>query len=230
MVDMADLKKRPNDSGEDALLVPTGTPLYESLSAKLIAFDRLLSTLGQGGYSGFVRVLGSGVNSILLFRNGNMIDCLWRDRDGLNLGDPALAKAQALIQAGDAVVDVVDLEPEMVDSLHHLASGTQTYPEMFASWVNMEGLVEFLKQRNFTGTISVRSNSGGGVLMLRHGELAGAFTTSSRELATDQGEVVALCDDPEARIEVRSGAGQQGGARHDEEAAESARSVAEVGS
>jgi len=154
MVDMADLKKRPNDSGEDALLVPTGTPLYESLSAKLIAFDRLLSTLGQGGYSGFVRVLGSGVNSILLFRNGNMIDCLWRDRDGLNLGDPALAKAQALIQAGDAVVDVVDLEPEMVDSLHHLASGTQTYPEMFASWVNMEGLVEFLKQRNFTGTIS----------------------------------------------------------------------------
>jgi len=66
--------------------------------------------------------------------------------------------------------------------------------------------------------------------MLRHGELAGAFTTSSRELATDQGEVVALCGDPEARIEVRSGAGQQGGARHDEEAAESARSVAEVGS
>ena len=232
MVDMADLKKRPNDSGEDALLVPTGTPLYESLSAKLIAFDRLLSTLSQGGYSGYVRVLGSGVNSILLFRNGKMIDCLWRDRDGVNQGDPARARAQALIDTGDAVVDVVDLEPEMVDSLHHLASGAPTYPEMYASWVNIEGLVAFLEKGNFTGTISVRSSAGGGVLMLRHGELAGAFTTHSRELATDQKEVVALCDDPEARIEVRSGAGQLNGTRHEPDAAdtEPARFVAEVGS
>jgi len=111
MVDMADLKKRPNDSGEDALLVPTGTPLYESLSAKLIAFDRLLSTLSQGGYSGYVRVLGSGVNSILLFRNGKMIDCLWRDRDGVNQGDPARARAQAFayFQAGDATFFHLDL-------------------------------------------------------------------------------------------------------------------------
>jgi hypothetical protein len=230
MVEMADLKKRPNDSGEDALLVPTGTPLYESLSAKLIAFDRLLSTLAQGGYSGFVRVLGSQVNSILLFRNGKMIDCLWRDRDGVNQGDPALARAQALIETGDAVIDVVNLEPEMVDSLHHLASGTQTYPDMFSSWVNMEGLIAFLKQHKFTGTISVRSKAGGGVLMLRHGELAGAFTTNSRELATDQGEVVALCEDPETRIEVRSGAGHLESARNEREAVEPARSVAEVGS
>lgn len=204
MAEMADLKKRPHDPGEDALLVPTGAPLYESLSARLIAFDRLTSTLGQGGYSGYVRVLGPGVNGILLFRNGKMIDCLWRDQGGLKQGEQAEAKARSLLDSGEAVVDIVDLQAELVDSLHHLASGATSYPEMYASWVNFEGLVAFLKERAFTGTVSIKSSSGGGVLMLRNGELDGAFTTSSRELSTDKAEVLALAADPEARIEVRS--------------------------
>jgi hypothetical protein len=204
MAEMADLKKRPDDSGEDALLVPTGAPLYESLNARLIAFDRLATTLGQGGYSGFVRVIGSGSNGILLFRNGKMIDCLWRERGKLTQGEQAEARARNVMESGEAVVDIVDLQAELVDSLHHLASGAASYPEMYASWVNLEGLVAFLKERSFTGTISVKSSSGGGVLMLRHGQLDGAFTTSSRELSQDEAGVVALAADPEARIEVRS--------------------------
>ena len=230
MAEMADLKKRPHDPGEDALLVPSGAPLYESLSARLIAFDRLASTLGQGGYSGFVRILGKGVNGILLFRNGKMIDCLWRDHDVLLQGEPAEARARNLMESGDAVVDVVDLQAELVDSLHHLASGAPTYPEMYASWVNFEGLVAFLKQQSFTGTISIKSSSGGGVLMLRHGELDGAFTTNSRELSPDEAEVVALAADPEARIEVRSAHPEPVAARPTEQAIEHQPVFSEVNS
>ena len=204
MAEMAELKKRPHDSGEDALLVPTGTPLYESLSARLIAYDRLLATLGRGGYSGYVRIVGAGVNGILLFRNGKLIDCLWRGRDQLRRNEEAEASARSLFESGEAVVDVVDLQAELVDSLHHLASGAATYPEMFASWVNLEGLVAFLKQRGFSGTVSVKAADGGGVLMIRQGELEGAFTTHSRELSTEETDVLKLAQDPEARIEVRS--------------------------
>jgi hypothetical protein len=220
MAEMADLKKRPHDPGEDALLVPTGAPLYDSLSARFIPFDRLTSTLGQGGYSGFVRILGPGANGILLFRSGKMIDCLWRDHGELTQGQAAEARARNLMESGEAVVDIVDLQAELVDSLHHLASGAATYPEMYASWVNFEGLVAFLKQQAFTGTISIKSSSGGGVLMLRHGELEGAFTTSSRELSTDEAEVLAVAADPEARIEVRSAHSEPVLQRRPEEAAE----------
>src|SRR5579859_6461677 len=204
MAEMAELKRRPHDSGEDALLVPTGAPLYESLSARFIAYDRLVTTLGRGGYSGYVRVLGPGVNGILLFRNGKMIDCLWRGRDQLRKNEEAEMSARSLLDSGEAVVDVVDLQAELVDSLHHLASGATTYPEMFASWVNLDGLLAFLKERSFSGTISVKAKDGGGVLMLRAGELDGAFTTHSRELSTEETDVLALAADPEARIEVRS--------------------------
>jgi hypothetical protein len=220
MAEMADLKKRPQDPGEDALLVPSGAPLYESLSARFIAFDRMISTLGQGGYSGYVRVLGPGVNGILLFRNGKMIDCLWRDRGELSQGEPAEARARSLMDSGEAVVDIVDLQAELVDSLHHLASGAASYPEMYASWVNFKGLVEFLKERAFTGTVSIKSSSGGGVLMLRHGELDGAFTTGSRELSADDAEVLELAADPEARIEVRTAHLQPVHARQPDEAVE----------
>src|SRR5438105_2433057 len=208
MVEMADLKKRPHDAGEDALLVPSGTPLYESLSARFIAFDRLMATLGQGGYSGFVRVLGPNVNAIMLFRNGKMIDCLWRESDQLAEGDQAVRNVEALVHAGEAVVDIVELQAEMVDSLHHLASGSPTYPELYASWVNLDGLVAFLKGRNFTGSLTVKAKAGGGVLMFRHGDLIGAFTIGSRELASEEREVLALGGDPDAQIEVRSAAGQ----------------------
>ena len=201
---MAELKKRPQDAGEDALLVPSGTPLYESLSARFLAFDRVIATLGQGGYSGFVRVLGPRVNAILLFRNGKMIDCLFREGDRRVDGEAAVRRVEQLVHAGEAVVDIVELQPEMVDSLHHLASGAPTYPDLYASWVNLAGLVEFLKQRGFTGSVTVQADAGGGVLMLRHGELLGSFTTNSRELATQEGEVLALGSDPKARIEVRS--------------------------
>jgi hypothetical protein len=208
MVDMAELKKRPVDAGDDALLVPSGIPLYESLSARFLAFDRVIATLGQGGYSGFVRVLGPRVNAILLFRNGKMIDCLYREGDRRTDGEAAVRRVEQLVHAGEAVVDIVELQPEMVDSLHHLASGAPTYPELYASWVNLAGLVDFLKQRGFTGSITVQADAGGGVLMLRHGELLGAFTTNSRELAGNEVEVLALGSDPRARIEVRSATAQ----------------------
>ena len=208
MIDMAELKKRPHDAGDDALLVPSGTPLYESLSARFLAFDRVIATLGQGGYSGFVRVLGPRVNAILLFRNGKMIDCLCREGDSRVDGDAAVRRVEQLVHGGEAVVDIVELQPEMVDSLHHLASGAPTYPELYASWVNLAGLVAFLRQRGFTGSVTVQAEAGGGVLMLRHGELLGAFTTNSRELASEEGEVLALASDPQARIEVRSAAAQ----------------------
>jgi len=208
MVEMAELKRRPEDAGDDALLVPSGTPLYESLSARFVAFDRVVATLGQGGYSGFVRVLGPRVNAILLFRNGKMIDCLCREGDRRSEGETAVRRVEQLVHAGEAVIDIVELQPEMVDSLHHLASGAPTYPELYASWVNLEGLVDFLKQRGFTGSVTVQADAGGGVLMLRHGQLLGAFTTGSRELAPDEGQVLALGSDPRARIEVRSAVAQ----------------------
>jgi hypothetical protein len=212
MADQMDLRARPIDAGEEALPLPSGTPVYESLTSRFVDFDRLRSTLAETGYSGYVRLVAPGAQGVLLLRNGKVVDSLHRRGTETLMGGSALAAIERQVMEGSGVLDVVNLDSELVDGLHHLASGAPTYPDLRASWVNPEGLLKFLETRHFTGAISVRAAGGGGVIMLHDGEVTGAFTTQSREMGDDAGAVVALCDDPEAHIEVHAA----GPGRHQE--------------
>jgi hypothetical protein len=204
MADQMDLRARPLDAGEEALPLPSGTPIYESLTTRFVDFDRLQRTLAETGYSGYVRLVAPGAQGVVLLRNGKVVDALHRRGSDILSGGSALAAIQRQVADGTGVIDVVNLDSELVDGLHHLASGAPTYPELRASWINPEGLLRFLEQGHFTGAVSIRAGRGGGVIMLHDGEVSGAFTTESREMGGDAGAVIALCDDPEAQIEVHA--------------------------
>jgi hypothetical protein len=199
------LRARPESSHEEALPLPSGTPLYESLTSRFIAFDRLLSTLADTRYSGYVRLVAPDGNGVILLRDGSVIDSLHRSGQTLLSGEEALRAVERSVETGAGVLDVVGLEGGLVEGLHHLASGVAAYPDMRASWVNIEGLVKFLQQRRFTGAISVRADAGAGVIMLDDGKVGGAFTTASRTMDADPAAVMAMCSDPEAQVEVHAG-------------------------
>jgi len=204
MVDQMDLRARPTDAGEEALPLPSGTPVYESLTSRFVDFARLRTTLAETGYSGYVRLVAPGAQGVLLLRNGKVVDSLHRRGTETLVGGTALAAIERQVAEGSGVLDVVNLDSELVDGLHHLASGAPTYPDLRASWVNPTGLLKFLEGRHFTGAVSVRAAGGGGVIMLQDGEVTGAFTTQSREMGDDAAAVIALCEDPEAHIEVHA--------------------------
>lgn len=213
MADQMDLRARPIDAGEEALPLPTGTPVYESLTSRFVDFQRLQRTLAETGYSGYVRLVAPGAQGVVLLRNGKIVDSLHRRGSETLNGGSALAAIERQVADGTGVLDVVNLDSQLVDGLHHLASGAPTYPDLRASWVNPEGLLRFLAQHQFTGAISVRAGRGGGVIMLHDGEVNGAFTTESRVMGDDAAAVIALCEDPEAQIEVHA-AGPASGAAH----------------
>ena len=211
MADQLDLRTRPHDAGEEALPLPSGSPVYESLTSRFIDFGRLRATLSETGYSGYVRLVAPRMHGVMLFRNGKIVDSLLREGEHTMTGPEALRAIERTVQEGNGVLDVVDLESDLVDGLHHLASGAPTYPDLRASWVNPDGLLKFLESRHFTGAVSVRAHDGAGVIMLHDGEVSGAFTTESRAMGDDPGHVLALCGDPDAQIEVHAA-----GRRHDE--------------
>lgn len=211
MADQMDLRARPIDPGEEALPLPSGSPVYESLTARFIDFERLRNTLAESGYSGYVRFLAPGSQGVVLLRNGKVVDTLHRRGPEILTGGAALAAIERQVADGSGVLDVVNLDSELVDGLHHLASGAPTYPDLRASWVNPEGLLRFLAQRHFTGAISVRADKGGGVIMLQDGEVTGAFTTESRVMGDDAAAVTALCQDPDAQIEVHAAGPRRAG-------------------
>src|SRR6266545_758214 len=78
------------------------------------------------------------------------------------------------------------------------------YTELYAAWVDMKALLNFLSDRKLSGSVMIRSAGGTGVIILAQGELAGAYTSESRDISDKPDRALALCDDPTAMIEVKS--------------------------
>src|SRR5581483_5919367 len=112
MGDQLNLRARPETEQEEALPLPSGTPLYESLTSRFIAFDRLLTTLAETRYSGFVRLVAQDANGVILFRDGHVVDSLHRRQGVLLTGDEALRSIESSVEDGTGVLDVVNLPGE----------------------------------------------------------------------------------------------------------------------
>src|SRR5207249_11838869 len=89
----------------------------------------------------------------------------------------------------------------------------------------MNALLKFLKEKKLSGSVMVRSGKGTGVIILTEGDLTGAYTSDSRDIAEDAEGVLALCEDPEAMIEVKAADGATHPPLHVEEIVGGARSA-----
>jgi hypothetical protein len=68
----------------------------------------------------------------------------------------------------------------------------------------MKSLLRFLSERRLSGSVMIRAAAGTGVIILAEGELAGAYTSESRDISDKPDRALALCDDPNAMIEVKA--------------------------
>ena len=126
------------------------------------------------------------------------------DAGGLVLGKQALHEFNDDVTSGHGVLDVVGLSPELIDGLYELTVSKPLYTELYAGWVDMRALLKFLSDRKLNGSVMIRAAAGTGVIILSGGELAGAYTSESRDIADKPDRALALCDDPNAMIEVKS--------------------------
>jgi Domain of unknown function (DUF4388) len=202
------VKHRPSPKhGREPIPVPAGQILYDSLKTSFVDFPRLLTTLEREGYTGYVRLLTDDASGLILFREGSALECLYDgapEAGSLVLGKAALQHFNDDVTAGHGVLDVVGLSPELIDGLYELTVSRPLYTELYAGWVDMKALLNFLSERKLSGSVMVRSGAGTGVIILAEGELAGAYTSESRDIADKPDRVLALCDDPAAMIEVKA--------------------------
>jgi len=202
------VKHRPQPKhGREPIPVPAGQILYDSLKTSFVDFPRLLTTLEREGYTGYVRLLTDEASGLILFREGSALECLYdgaADAGSLVLGKQALQQFNDDVTAGHGVLDVVGLSPELIDGLYELTVSRPMYTELYAGWVDMKALLNFLSDRKLSGSVMIRSGTGTGVIILAKGELAGAYTSDSREISDKPDQALALCDDPNAMIEVKS--------------------------
>jgi hypothetical protein len=202
------VKHRPQPKhGREPIPVPAGQVIYDSLKTSFVDFPRLITTLEKEGYTGYVRLLTDDAAGLILFREGSALECMYDgagDAAGLVLGKQALHQFNEDVTAGHGVLDVVGLSPELINGLYELTVSKPMYTELYAAWVDMRALLKFLSDRKLSGSVMIRSNGGTGVIILSDGEIAGAYTSESRDISDKPDRALALCDDPSAMIEVKS--------------------------
>jgi len=187
--------------------VPAGQIIYDSLKTSFVDFPRLITTLEKEGYTGYVRLLTDDASGLILFREGSALECMYdgaADAGSLVLGKQALQRFNDDVTSGHGVLDVVGLSSELIDGLFELTVSRPMYTELYAAWVDMKALLKFLSDRKLSGSVMIRSAAGTGVIILSEGELAGAYTSESRDISDKPDRALALCDDPAAMIEVKS--------------------------
>ena len=202
------VKHRPQPKhGREPIPVPAGQVIYDSLKTSFVDFPRLITTLEKEGYTGYVRLLTDDATGLILFRDGSALECMYdgsAEPGGLMLGKTALHQFNQDVTTGHGVLDVVGLSPELIDGLYELTVSKPMYTELYAAWVDMKALLKFLSDRKLSGSVMIRSAGGTGVIILSDGELAGAYTSESRDISDKPDRALALCDDPSAMIEVKS--------------------------
>ena len=202
------VKHRPQPKhGREPIPVPAGQVIYDSLKTSFVDFPRLITTLEKEGYTGYVRLLTDDASGLILFREGSALECMYDgvgEAQGLVLGKQALHQFNDDVTGGHGVLDVVGLSPELIDGLYELTVSKPMYTELYAGWVDMKALLKFLSDRKLSGSVMIRSAAGTGVIILSEGELAGAYTSESRDISDKPDRALALCDDPNAMIEVKS--------------------------
>ncbi len=202
------VKHRPSPKhGREPIPVPAGQIIYDSLKTSFVDFPRLITTLEKEGYTGYVRLLTDDASGLIFFREGLALECMYdgaADAGSLVLGKQALQQFNDDVTSGHGVLDVVGLSPELIDGLYELTVSRPMYTELYAAWVDMKALLKFLSDRKLSGSVMIRSAAGTGVIILSDGELAGAYTSESRDISDKPDRALALCDDPAAMIEVKS--------------------------
>jgi hypothetical protein len=202
------VKHRPQPKhGREPIPVPAGQVIYDSLKTSFVDFPRLITTLEKEGYTGYVRLLTDDATGLILFREGSALECIYDgaiEPGGLMLGKTALHQFNQDVTSGHGVLDVVGLSAELIDGLYELTVSKPMYTELYAAWVDMKALLSFLSDRKLSGSVMIRATAGTGVIILADGELAGAYTSESRDISDKPDRALALCDDPAAMIEVKS--------------------------
>jgi len=202
------VKHRPQPKhGREPIPVPAGQVIYDSLKTSFVDFPRLITTLEKETYTGYVRLLTEEASGLILFREGQALECMYDEGDehtGLILGKQALQKFNEDVTNGHGVLDVVGLSPELIDGLYELTVSRPMYTELYASWVDMKALLKFLNDRKLSGSVMIRAAAGTGVIILDEGEIAGAYTSESRDISDKPDRALALCEDPNAMIEIKA--------------------------
>jgi hypothetical protein len=115
------------------------------------------------------------------------------------------------MERGEGLLDVIELSGETVVALAQLLTARPLFTGLLGRFVNFGSLLEYLGEEKVDGSVVVTGGTETGVILLRRGNIHGAYTQSQRDLVEDPATISGLAGERTARIEVKAGAGSPAG-------------------
>jgi hypothetical protein len=185
--------------------IPAGAVNFGELTSAFVDGPRLLRYLGDRKHTGALVDAGSGSTQVAILHEGNVVALVGagsggrdtRRLDKLNLPGPS---------AGDEhQITVLTYRPEVAAALGQLVNLPERFERLHGSFVDLPALLAFLKREKANGAVRVSSRRDTGIVLIRGGDVLGAYTGQKPELE-DADVVYPLAREADAEIDVHVGA------------------------
>jgi Domain of unknown function (DUF4388) len=186
--------------------LPSGRAHYEGLKSAFVDFPRLLRTLRSDRHTGYVNLSGNGYSGVILLNDGQALQALCSNGTAVQ-GEDAFLQIRRHMDAGDGVIDVIELDGETVTALAQLFTSPYLYSGLLGRFVNLEALLEYLAEEHVSGSVVVQTPTEAGIILLRDGDILGTYTEAKRSLDKATTAVASLATDRQSVIEVKGGDG-----------------------
>ena len=190
--------------------LPSGKAIYEGLKSAFVDFPKLLRTLRTDTHTGYVRLSGNEFTGVLIFHDGHLLEALAKTQTAKQ-GASAFKDVQSRMERGEGVLDVIDLPGDTVVALAQLLMARPMFTGLMGRFINFASLIEYLSEEQVDGSVIVATDEDTGVILLRRGEVLGAYTQAQAKMDQKIDGVQKLAGERSARIEVKGGMGDISG-------------------
>jgi hypothetical protein len=184
--------------------LPVGKLVYESLKTAFVDFPKLLRSLSSDRLTGYLRLSGQSSRGMILFYQGSLIESFYDGGAVVTTGRTAFSLFKNDVDRGEGSMDVIELTSEVVTAIYQLLTAPTILQGLLARFVDVRALLQYLQEEQLHGSLLVRAPEEMGIVLLRGGNLLGAFTRGQPQLVQDPELVTRLCADPKTRIEVKA--------------------------
>src|SRR5438094_6138637 len=184
--------------------LPVGKLVYESLKTAFVDFPKLLRSLSSDRLTGYLRLTGQASRGMILFYQGSLIESFYDGGAVVSTGRTAFSLSKNDVDRGEGSMDVIELTAEVVTAIYQLLTAPTILQGLLARFVDVRALLQYLQEEKIHGSLLVRAPEEMGIVLLRDGQLLGAFTRGQPQLMQDPEIVTRLCADSKTRIEVKA--------------------------
>jgi hypothetical protein len=184
--------------------LPVGKLVYESLKTAFVDFPKLLRSLSADRLTGYLRLTGQASRGMILFYQGSLIESFYDGGAVVTTGRTAFSLFKNDVDRGEGSMDVIELSAEVVTAIYQLLTAPTILQGLLARFVDVRALLQYLQEEKIHGSLLVRAPEEMGIVLLRDGQLLGAFTRGQPQLMQDPEIVTRLCADSKTRIEVKA--------------------------